>query len=544
MFPQNRYIIFKYPEYEDDIDFCICNSRRARFRTGGYNKKLVSSICKYNGLKYTDSEDYTLLWGTSPEIDSTKTKCKVQKLNHFPQSKQLIGNKAEFAKIIQTHPLYQKLSHFFPRSYVLPQDHSALYHKMKTHSTQSFISKPPRGSCGSGIKIVSFKDFYSISPGSVVSEYISRPLLIDGFKFDLRVYVLVTSFCPLRAFVCKEGMARFATEYYSKGSSNPFASLTNASLNKKAKKYCSEFKWKLSELLLELEKRWGRDPAETMNEINLIVSKTLTLIQATMSTGDCDGVLDQHFELYGFDILIDHDFKMWLLEVNTMPALGTTEDCDYDIKAPLICQALSIVGIPDVSYSDLKQYESRYQLPEGGLEEYQSTIIKMEDERNRLSGEGFIRIFPSPMTESLERFHIRPSYLSRIHSVRSDFAHQDEAKFIGGALTGSQGMILLIHILTRIENQLRSTPDPRLVSRLQCFLCAQGYKSTKGTANTRAILRDFIDRVNKWIAISKEEFIIPVESRKKILSASDSVISEILANCDMKLVKNVRLLFP
>jgi len=48
----------------------------------------------------------------------------------------------------------------------------------------------------------------------VCQQYISKPFLIDGFKFDLRVYVLVTSCDPLRVFLYEDGLGRFATIQY------------------------------------------------------------------------------------------------------------------------------------------------------------------------------------------------------------------------------------------------------------------------------------------------------------------------------------------
>jgi hypothetical protein len=59
------------------------------------------------------------------------------------------------------------------------------------------------------------------------------PFLIEGYKFDLRIYVLVTNVQPLRVFIHKDGLGRFATEKYKlKAFNNPFIHLTNYAINK------------------------------------------------------------------------------------------------------------------------------------------------------------------------------------------------------------------------------------------------------------------------------------------------------------------------
>ena len=59
----------------------------------------------------------------------------------------------------------------------------------------------------------------------VCQQYVSKPFLIDGFKFDLRVYVLVTSCDPLRIFVYDDGLGRFATMKYMDPSNSNLVSI-------------------------------------------------------------------------------------------------------------------------------------------------------------------------------------------------------------------------------------------------------------------------------------------------------------------------------
>lgn len=71
------------------------------------------------------------------------------------------------------------------------------------------------------------------SSNVIVQRYVKNPLLIGGYKFDLRLYVLVPSFRPLTVYIYREGLVRFGTEKFSLSNlNNRFAHLTNSSLNK------------------------------------------------------------------------------------------------------------------------------------------------------------------------------------------------------------------------------------------------------------------------------------------------------------------------
>ena len=65
--------------------------------------------------------------------------------------------------------------------------------------------------------------------------------MIDDLKFDLRIYVLITGVDPLRIYMYKDGLARFATCPYQKphesNLDNLFMHLTNYAINKDSENY-------------------------------------------------------------------------------------------------------------------------------------------------------------------------------------------------------------------------------------------------------------------------------------------------------------------
>lgn len=97
--------------------------------------------------------------------------------------------------------------------------------------------KPKASSQGKGITVIdSFEQVPrgAGAPPCLVQQYIANPMLIGGHKFDLRVYVAVTSVNPLRVYTYEEGLCRFATELYDTDDlTNVYSHLTNYSINKK-----------------------------------------------------------------------------------------------------------------------------------------------------------------------------------------------------------------------------------------------------------------------------------------------------------------------
>lgn len=183
------------------------------------DSKLVKNILEGNGFIPTDRHDWNVLWtNTSGKAYLYEGLNEHQKINHFPSSFELTRKDRLCANVVRMQEKYGR--HYFdviPDTYVLPDEFADFYshfHRLKATDARKnlWIVKPCASSRGRGIYLIDDISEVPIDEQCVVSKYITNPLLINGAKFDLRIYVLVTCMEPLRVYVFREGLARFATE--------------------------------------------------------------------------------------------------------------------------------------------------------------------------------------------------------------------------------------------------------------------------------------------------------------------------------------------
>ena len=179
-----------------------------------------------------------------------------QRVNHFPGTWEL-GRKdklgANLEKARRRHP---DAFDFAPRSFLLPRDTEEWRKdRARLGPRETYIIKPPASRAGAACACyaraterLTRRDDASDASGrkrsdasdtsrkTLVQRYIRDPHLLDGYKYDLRVYVALTSVDPLRVFLYREGLVRLATEKYADGGadlSRRCMHLTNYSVNVK-----------------------------------------------------------------------------------------------------------------------------------------------------------------------------------------------------------------------------------------------------------------------------------------------------------------------
>ena len=186
-------------------------------------------------------EDFDVCWIDCAVPAEALAKLKpYQRLSQFPGI-QAITNKSKLARnLTKMKRYYPEDYSFFPQTYLLPVEINEFLNQLK-FKREIFIVKPEALCQGRGIYLVNEPSQLTPDEHLVAQRYLSDPYLLDGLKFDLRIYVLLYGVNPLRIFIYNEGLVRLATERYVQPTEgnmrNLFMHLTNYAINKNSNKF-------------------------------------------------------------------------------------------------------------------------------------------------------------------------------------------------------------------------------------------------------------------------------------------------------------------
>eukprot|EP01038_Epipyxis_sp_PR26KG_P008572 gene8572-11584_t len=317
----------------------------------------------------TRENNWDIFWtdtgqGIEKYIKSAKS---YQHINHF-YGMVHIYRKNLLARSIFKMQRISNLYNYSPETWLLPDDVSHVERFLTANPTRCVIIKPVAGAQGRGIYLANSTNTIRPSEPCIVQEYIHNPLLIDGYKFDMRIYVLVTCCDPLRILIYKDGLCRLCTTLYKPPEDCnlecSFMHLTNYAVNKHNADFIQNNNQNghenneqgASKRSLSWLWRWlvekGHNTKRIWRRISDIVVKTIISIQANLAQSfkSCK-VNGQNknpftcFELLGFDIMLTNKLKPVLIEVNHTPSFRTDSFLDESIKSKLIENTFKLLNI-------------------------------------------------------------------------------------------------------------------------------------------------------------------------------------------------------
>eukprot|EP01136_Pigoraptor_vietnamica_P015656 Opistho-1_new@59092 len=222
------------------------------------------------------------------------------------------------------------------------------------HTDMKWIIKPTDRGQGTGIYVVDgIKPLEQLKKdGSfmIVQPYMNDPYLIDGYKFDLRTYVLVTSISPLRVYMYREGLVRFASSKYDHNATaggDPTQFLTNTSINKKYKDV-NDLVWNYAKFKEHLV-RVGEDPEEIFRRIYEAVVKVFISAEPPFrrhfSTLGKSYTCPQCYQLMGVDVIFDSMLRPKVIELNGSPDMHLTGQTGSSYDATKVGMMTNVIAM-------------------------------------------------------------------------------------------------------------------------------------------------------------------------------------------------------
>ncbi|XP_071802858.1 probable tubulin polyglutamylase ttll-15 [Asterias amurensis] len=266
---------------------------------------------------------------------------KHQKLNHFPG----------MGFITQKVQLATSNVEFVPRAYKMPQEKDQFLAEASENKEKLWVQK---SNAHRGIKVKPVAELDLNAANSFIQEFVRNPFLINGRKFDIGIYTVVTSVNPLRVYIVDdETLVRFCGKDYLPEDFNDVNKYvvtddyTPMWLMPSFEKLFNQQHFSFKESLNSYIRSKGMDSSKINSQVysairSVFLNKHPQLLKALNKY--------QHknvfFELMRFDFVLDEFLNLYLMEVNMSPNLSSNHFMPNKfLYEHVIFNILSVAGV-------------------------------------------------------------------------------------------------------------------------------------------------------------------------------------------------------
>jgi len=224
-----------------------------------------------------------------------------------------------------------------PAQYTMhkPKECRAFFAYAESRPKQMWIKKPILGQGGVGISLhqdhTEFADLRACKKAKagednkyIIQDYIKKPLLISGRKFDIRVYMLIASAMPYIVFY-HPGYLRRSITSYSAGSTNRTNFLTNTHFQSLVENFeLKDHIWGFPRFQKYLSDHNVAGSQYISTVLNSAIKKGLLF--NFMSARDELVRRRGSYHLFGLDFMIDEELRVHFIEANGYPGFTWSND--------------------------------------------------------------------------------------------------------------------------------------------------------------------------------------------------------------------------
>ena len=204
----------------------------------------------------------------------------------------------------------------------------------------------------------------------IIQKYLDNPLLYKNRKFDIRCFVLLDS--NFNLYFCREGHLKGCSELYNLYNSNKYIHITNYSLQKNSNNFelyeiGNEMSYKDFKNFLINEKISLKKFDYMINQMKILIKISFKSVAKKLLKEKQGNILC--FEIFGYDFILDNDFKLWILEINNNPGLSISSPVIEKLVPRMMDDAfrLTIDKIFNTQYSNEcidheGKYKTKYKL--------------------------------------------------------------------------------------------------------------------------------------------------------------------------------------